>query len=1173
MRYSCTRRVVSVFFLAYCFLLTLPALAQKITGDISGTVTDNSGAVVKGAKVVATNTATGETRSAMSSDAGFYRILELPPGNYKVTVTAQGFKTTTRVAEVALARVTTSDFQLQIGQVSETVQVEDVAPLVDTSEDRLSTVIESRRVEDLPNNGRDFNNLLDGVPGVQRSPGGGFQSLNINGQRATSNNFAVDGIPNNDRYYGESSTGQAAIAGTAATLIPLEGISEFNVQSNPSAEYGVRGGSVINIGLKSGTNSLHGGTFWDRHTDAFDATNHFSESKSPFRLNQYGAYVGFPIVKDKVFGFVSFQGFHLKDVFPSKVDVPTPAEIADATQCVTQGTNDDTSGTIGPDGNPWKTCLNTGPGPGSDQIYGTMDDATVNSIGANLLSFIPTSPTGSLNVASSNALDVTNFHAKVDYVMSESQRLSVKYLFGDSLGNQPAAPGVLPSAGPKATGPSMWNSVAPSRAQLAGLNYTWTISPTKVLESRVGYTRFSQRIGLNNDIDPNALGINTGPLGAGAQDKENFGVPTAYYLGYFGNNDYGVVGGIGGYPIITRPDSTFDWQEHFTMTKGKHTIKFGGQFQKGYTKSRRDRGRTNMYFYYYGFQGCGGGATPACDPIFASKDADGNPLVTQSNHVAALNELLLGLTEGAQRSFGVTTRHIYQNSVGFYVEDSWKVKPNFTLEAGLRWDVAGALGESGNIGSNFLPDDPKADSEGFVSLSQQPLYKVDKNNFGPRLGVAWDIFKDGKTVLRAGYSLNYDLPNFATLHAPQTFLNSFSGTRAGFYTQVPQGDFPVAIFGTPQSNLDIFNAGSQPNQLCDFFICMADGVNIYGQSVTPEGPFNVAQVVRNFRTPMNHSYNLTIEQELSKNISFSVGYVGTAGRDLANWRDLNACPISDQACDASRQPFSAISFTDPSTGDPVMYNHIMQLNNDGYSNYNSLQTSLKVREIHGATGQFNFVWSRSMDTGSANRGGDFLSNFQNPYSVDKNYAPSGFDTPLSASFTLIYDVPKVHALPKLAGEGWQLNSIFRVQNGRPFTPYISGDPSNQGLKRTFADYNGSPLDYDYHNQDHFFNTDAFSAPADGFVGNAGRNSLRQPGIAQWDMGIFKSFRFAERFDVRFSWEVFNVLNKTMYAIETGKITSGAFGTFFATPDVGLGFNPILGTGAQRNMQFGLKLTF
>src|SRR5216684_2377527 len=315
------RAFFAVLLVGLC--LGHPVLAQKITGDISGTVQDTTGAVVKDAKISAANTATGETRTASSSEGGFYRILELPPGYYKVTATAQGFKTSTRDVQVALSLVTQSDFQLQPGQVTETVEVQGVAPLVEATEDRLSTLFVGREVADLPNNGGDFNNLLDGVPGVQRSPGGGFQSLNINGQRATSNNFAVDGIPNNDRYYGESSLGQAAISGTAAALIPLEGISEFNVQSNPGVEFGVRGGSVINIGLKSGTNEIHGSAFWDRHTDAFDARNWFATKVTPFRLNQFGASGGFPIKKDKAFVFLSYQGFHLKDSFPSQVTLPT----------------------------------------------------------------------------------------------------------------------------------------------------------------------------------------------------------------------------------------------------------------------------------------------------------------------------------------------------------------------------------------------------------------------------------------------------------------------------------------------------------------------------------------------------------------------------------------------------------------------------------------------------------------------------------------------------------------------------------------------------------------------------------------------------------------------------------------------------------------------------------
>src|SRR5215470_9251552 len=421
---------------AFVLLLTsliasIPLFAQKITGDISGTVTDPSGAAVGNATITAVNLGTNEKATATTNDTGFYRIFNLAPGQYRVSVNVAGFKSMERQATVSIALITESNFSLVVGTRAETVEVQSVAPLIETSEDRLSTLFDDKLVAELPNNGGDFNNLLDGVPGVQRSPGGGFQTLNINGQRATSNNFAVDGIPNNDRYYGESSLGQAAIAGTAAALIPLDGISEFNLQSNPGVEYGVRGGSVINIGLKSGTNEVHGNVFWDRHTDAFDARNFFSPEKTPFRLNQFGASGGFPIRKDKDFIFLSYQGFHLKDVFPASADIPTPAEIADATDCVTTGVNPNTSGE-GPfaavGGAP--VCLNSGPGPGSDQIFGTADDGTVNSIGANLLSFIPTSATGSANIAANNALDLNNFHVKFDYVFNQKHRISVKYLFG-----------------------------------------------------------------------------------------------------------------------------------------------------------------------------------------------------------------------------------------------------------------------------------------------------------------------------------------------------------------------------------------------------------------------------------------------------------------------------------------------------------------------------------------------------------------------------------------------------------------------------------------------------------------------------------------------------------------------------------------------------------------------
>ena len=1161
MRYLRTRRVVSAVVLFGNFLLTLPAFAQKITGDISGTVTDTSGAVVRDAAVIAVNTATAETRSAMTSDAGFYRILELPPGTYKVTVKAQGFKTATREALVVISTVTESSFQLQIGQISETVQVEDVAPLVETSENRLNTVLNSEQVAALPNNGRDYNNLLDSIPGVQRSPGGGFQTLNINGQRASSNNYAIDGIPNNDRYYGESSFGQSAISGTAATQIALESISDFNVQSNPSVEFGIRGGSVINVGLKSGTNALHGSAFWDRHTDAFDASNAVTGVVTPFRLNQAGASVGFPIKKDKVFGFLSYQAFHLKDVFASRVTLPAQAEINDALACVATGSNPNSVG----DPNP-ATCINNGfPGAGSDQIVGTTDDGSPNIIGQRLLSFLPLAPRpGALvNIAANNSLDINSLIVKTDFVINPSHRLSVKYLFGDSFQSQPPAAGVPQSVGPLAVSPNMWNSIAPSRSQLLGLNYTWTITPTSVLESRIGYQRFSQRITVNNTINPNDLGINTGPLGAGPNDKENFVLPTLYYLGYsFGSSVYGQIGGVQGYPLLTRPDASYDWQEHFTMTKGNHTLKIGGQYQDAYTKSRRDRAHSQFSFYYYG---------SGYDTIDNGITGE---MLGESGRVASLNELLLGLANDSGRSFGVTNRHLFQKSMGLYVQDSWKIKPNFTLEAGVRWDVTGAMGEKSGLGANFLPDDPKADAQGFVTLDKKPLYGVDKNNFGPRVGVAWDMFKNGGTVLRVGYSLNYDLPNFGTIAAPQTYLQMWSGTRSGFFTQLAEGNTVADINITPPENQALFTG----NGLCASFICIAPGVNVYGNNSAL--PANPLQVKPGFQTPMNHAYNLTIEQELTQKASLSIAYVGTAGRDLVSWRDLNACPINRiGGCDPSQQLYG--------TRFPN-YGHVLQLNNDGFSNYNSLQTSLKLRSFHNLTGAFNYVWSRTFDNGSANRGGSFVSEMQNPYNPNQSYAPADYDTPWNFNFNLVYEVPKFHGVPKLIGEGWEINSLFRSQAGRPYTIYVSSipdpndptkkiEPSGQGIKNTYAVYNGTPLEYDTHYKAHgktsYFNLNAFSAPAAGQVGNA-RNIVREPKITQLDLGVFKNFKFSERLSMKFRWQVFNALNHAMFSTQfPARLGDSVTGTLIATPDVGLATNPILGTGAQRTMQFGISAEF
>ena len=1140
-----TRRRLLLLAVLCGILLVIPVSAQKITGDIDGNVTDPSGAAVVGATITAKNDDTGYTRSTTTNQNGGYRVVELPPGRYTLTVEAQGFSTQTRHADVSAAVVTHADFGLKVGGAGETITVEDVAPLVETTENRVSTVIEARRVEDLPLNGRDFQSLLTIVPGVQRAPGGGFLSLTINGQRSTNNNFAVDGIPNNDRYYGDAAVGQTAILGTAATLVPLEGIQEFQVQGNPGAEFGVKGGAVVNVGLKSGTNDFHGQAFWVRHTDAFDAKNFFNclgdvpqeDCVTPFKLNQWGGILGGPIFKDKTHFMVSYQRFTLGAFFPYNTPVPTPGEVAAAQFCVQNGGDglDATPGTA-------DDCLLAGPGPGSDQIFGTGDDGTVNQGGANLLGFYPTDPSGVLTVNSPNELKIHNFHAKLDHIFNDNHRLSLKYLIGDSFQTQPAFAGTIVPPAPHP--PDLFNSIAPSRAQLGGASWTWTLSPTKVLETRFGATRFSQIIDVNNKINPADLGIDTGPL-----DPADFGVPALYYFGYFG-----YIGGVGGYPITTAPNATWDVQSHFTWIKGNHTFKMGGQWQDAYTKSLRNRARTVLAIY------------PYFDPAFAGTDDYYSRL-----NIRAVEQLLLGLFDTAGRSFGDTHRRISQDSFGFYFQDQWKITPNFNLELGLRYDISTPLGEENDQGANFLPGDPEADALGFVPLSARSLYQIDKNNFGPRIGFAWDPWGNAKVVFRGGYSATYDQPNFGTIHAPQVTGIFGAGARGGAFTQPAQGVFGVQQeFASPGDNQALFFN----NALCGSFVCAAPGVPLFGSAPTPP-TFNVLQVQPDLQTARLQNWNFSTQIAFGAKTSLTMSYVGGHGDNLIGWRDLNASPLGSGGTggctpgnldDFQFRPF----FTQ--FGEQIC--HIVQVNDDGYSRYHALQTSYQFRNLRNLSGQVNLTWSAAHDTGSANRGSSFngITPCQNPYNIDCNYARADHDVPLNFNVSFVYDVPRWDALPRLVGEGWQFNTLFQAVSGRPFSPRVTFDESGQGLSGNRADYSGDPINYDYRNFLQFFNADAFFDPAAGTIGNAGRNTLRGPELVQWDASVFKNFNITERYKLQFRWEVFNVLNRANFAIRTGNINSSSFGRFRETADVAA-FNPVLGTGAQRNMQFGLKFIF
>src|SRR4030081_996963 len=330
--------IVIVGFLLAVFLLTVvhPVRAQSTAGRILGTVTDQSGAAVVSAKVVITDLERGTTRTLTTDEAGTYVAADLTPGNYKIRVEGKGFKTVERPSVgVEVATDVRIDFALQPGQVSETIIVDENVPLVNTTSATLGGTLSNKEINDLPLNGRNYENLLQLRPGVMRYPGGGFSTTSANALRAEDNAYLVDGLFNSEPYSGHSIINAAGIAGDSATILPIDSIQEFNIQENAPAEYGWKPGAIVNVGLKSGTNHIHGTAFAFGRDGAMDARNYFNTSpnpKLPRTLEQFGGWPGGPIIKDKAFFFGAYEGqrYNVGNSFagitsPSMVSMPTPS--------------------------------------------------------------------------------------------------------------------------------------------------------------------------------------------------------------------------------------------------------------------------------------------------------------------------------------------------------------------------------------------------------------------------------------------------------------------------------------------------------------------------------------------------------------------------------------------------------------------------------------------------------------------------------------------------------------------------------------------------------------------------------------------------------------------------------------------------------------------------------
>jgi hypothetical protein len=1151
--------------------VSLPA--QITTGEITGTVTDQSGAAVAGATISAVCPATNQTRSVTSGSGGEYQLSGMAICVYKVTVSLQGFKTTARDVTVSIAQLTKADFKLQVGERNETIEVEAATPLVDFSTG-VNNEVDTKSIVDLPTEGRDFKSILALTPGVQRSPGGGFLDVSVSGQRTTTNNYMIDGMPNNDRFYGSEVVGQPGVLGIPASVLGNDSISEYTVQQLPSAENGVKGGAAINVNLKSGTNSFHGTAFYFGDYDWLNAKNYFSTIKTPYHNHNYGGTVGGPIVKDRTFFFFTYEGQRNKAVEPYSVSIPTLGDLAAAQA-------DFASPTVNPHNLPMNTA-----GLNLLRYYPCSDGA------GGFVSCVPTPATATSlvdpggfkqTISSPNTDKMGSYIIRIDHKMNDKMNISGRYMFADSTQSAPLGGYTLPPAPGSGLPSDAFNSIAPTRVQLAGATWAYSLSANKIIDVRFNWSRYSQILAPNNKVNPlTDLGIDTGPL-----NPADFGVPPVYASSV----TYGNPGGIQGYPLSTRPTQTYDVSAHVTWIKGPHTFKFGGNYQYASTFSLRNRARSGLTSFQFDFE-------------------------------TLIDQLLLGRIDQASRSFGDTSRHLYQPSVGLFFQDDWKVTRRVTVSLGLRWDLNGALGDADRNASNFFPCAPPEPTvcapagfpNGLVRIQQgfPRLYNLDFKDFGPRAGLAWDVFGNGKTSFRVGYSMAYDVANFAAISAPY----AFQGARAGAFTNANLGVFSVTASGNscPSGAFDPVTGDCLPglsnlfqafgpntcynpatNNTDPDWVCIgpqagspnpATPFQTYGANPTATPPFNIFGTVPNLKTPRIQYYNATIQHQLFRNNAITVTYLGAHGTDSLLMRSLNNRPVGcrNQTTGNCARPFDSV-FQD--NGEPS-FRYVMQLTNDGYSRYNAMQVTYRQRDWHGLNTMVNFTWSNCIDTNSVNRGGgSTVPVEENPYNPSSNQGPCDTDIRKNFNAGVVYEFPRWHAIGRL-GEGWQIGSVVSAMTGRPWTALLSSTANRSGQDRVNErpDCLGQPI-YQFSNPSIPSITNfqsIFAIPAANTIGTCGRNAFRGPGFRQWDFNLVKTTKLTERMSLQVRFEIFNLLNHPNFnpfpsssSISASKLTdpdpnSVTFSNYAQTPDIAAG-NPFLSQGGPRAAQVGAKIIF
>ena len=1117
-------------------VLGLPAslLCQVTTGTILGTVHDPSGAAIAGAKVTITEVAKGTSTQYQTDQNGEYNAAFLIPGNYTVSVEKEGFKRAVS-SNVVLdvdqkARV---DVALEVGQVSQTLEVTAAAPLVRSESAELGEVVGQRQVQDLPLNGRNFAQLVNLVPGVTSGQPGenlsgsssfnprASSNFNALGSQANANGWIVDGIDDNEWTFN-----------TVMIQPSVESIAEFKVLTGTfSAEFG-RGAGVISVSTRSGSNGFHGEAFEYLRNSFMDSRNYFNPSpqaQPEYRRNQFGGAVGGRIIKDKLFFFADYYGQRSLKGIVNLNSVPTAAE---RTGDFSNYRN--TAGNLITIYNPYTTTLVNGVATRSPFPNNIIPTQYLNPVGMNIASIYPLPSTpGSFNNFTSSAnqvIDDNGGNTRLDYRLSDKDSMFFRYSFEQFIQTAPnplvGGQGVccLPTPASAASQFDLGPQVAGVQntvlaAQGAAFNETHLFSPTLLNEFRTGYARtnpFTSQSDYGHD-SATSLGIQ----GLNVTQYAT-GLPNIQIGGSCGAEFTCLQGGQAFLPANPR-QTNIQFEDTVSWTKGRHQLKFGFRYIRELASPFTNTTTRGQFTFNDNF------TNNPLDPSGKTTGANGSGLAA----------LLLGFPNSGSRNYLQTPNYISNGEWAGFAQDDWKVTSRLTLNLGARYDVFTPDTEIRNRQANFSFNDLSLIYAGVNGVGPSAGIQTRYGNIAPRVGFAYDLTGKGTTVIRGGYGISYfpvpfsasdELGQQPPFTVSQTFSDNTNPLGSAYSNPCTAGNtgsgcLPVISNPFPQGVVTV-----QPQTTL---------------ALNQTAPAVIGHELKNL-TPYMESWNINIERQVTSSALLEVAYAGSRGIHITHLYNPNevqpgVAGVNAASSQASRrliQPLNNISTW-------------AQEDERNMSNYHGLQAKLTKRYSHGLTTLISYTWSRSLDYGgSAASGGGSVGNPQTVTNLKAGYGLSGFDQLHRFVGSVTYELPigpgrkylQSGVLSHVVG-GWEVDGIVTLATGLPFTVTLNngvnfGAPSwpNRIGSGILSDPKPSG----------WFDTSAFVAPPPNTYGNSGRGILYGPGTRNFDLSAQRKFRLREQLSLNFRLDAFNAFNTPNFANPNAAIGAATAGQITGT---------------------------